>query len=94
MSYRITNYTKQQAAKHGLTVKPSQVKGKKISVYKGDDYLGSVGSIGYDDFGVFKSKYGQVHANERRRLYHMRHRQEAGYNQKYSRSWLASHLLW
>ena len=94
MSYRITNYTKQQAAKHGLTVKPSQVKGKKISVYKGDEYLGSVGSANYDDYGVFKSKYGEDYAKRRRYLYHERHKHENGYNEKYSRSWLAAHLLW
>jgi len=94
MTYRITNYTRQQAAKYGLTVKPSQVKDKKISVYKGDEYLGSVGAIGYDDYPTFKNKYGISHANERRRLYHMRHRHENGYNEKYSRSFLASRLLW
>jgi len=94
MSYRVTNYTKEQARKYGLTVEPSRVKGKKISVYKGDEYLGSVGAIGYGDFPSFKLKYGPEYANERRRLYHMRHQHENGYNEKYSNSWLAKTLLW
>jgi hypothetical protein len=92
--YKITNYTKQQANKYGLTVKPSQVQGKKISVYKNNEYLGSVGAIGYDDFGSYKIKQGLDHANRRRHLYHQRHQHENGYNEKYSNSWLAKTLLW
>jgi len=94
MVYIITNYTKDQANKYGLTVKPSTVQGKKISVYKDDLYLGSVGAIGYDDFPTFKKKYGLEYANQRRKLYHQRHEHENGYNEKYSRSWLSAHLLW
>ena len=32
--YRITDYTKKQAKRLGLVVKPSSVEGKKIDVYK------------------------------------------------------------
>ena len=34
MAYRIKNYTKQQAKKFGVQVRPSKVKGKKIDVIK------------------------------------------------------------
>ena len=92
--YHITSYTRQQAAKYGLSVKPSQVRGKKISVYKGDDYLGSVGAIGYLDYPSFKREQGPDVAEEHRRRYHDRHKHENGYNTMYSRSWLARTLLW
>ena len=36
MAYTITAYTKRQATKYGVKVKPSKVKGKKIDVFKGD----------------------------------------------------------
>ena len=36
MPYRIKNYTKKQAKKYGLTVKPSKLRGKKIDVFKKD----------------------------------------------------------
>ena len=34
MSYKITTYSKRQAKKLGVTIKPSKVKGKKIDVFK------------------------------------------------------------
>ena len=34
MAYRIKQYTKDQAKKHGVSVRPSKVKGKKIDVFK------------------------------------------------------------
>ena len=44
MSYRIKNYTLQQAAKHNVIVKPSTAKGKKIDVFnKKGEKLASVG---------------------------------------------------
>jgi hypothetical protein len=33
-------------------------------------------------------------ADERRRLYHLRHASEKGYNTKNTKSWLAKNLLW
>jgi len=39
MSYTITNYTRRQAKRLGVTVKPSTRKGKKIDVFKDDPEL-------------------------------------------------------
>ena len=47
--YRIKPYTKRQAKKLGVTVKPSKLKGKKIDVFKNGKKVASVGAIGYDD---------------------------------------------
>jgi len=88
--YQISNGTKEAARKHGLRVEPSRLKTKKISVFKGDEYLGSVGAIGYDDFYSYKQKYGLEVANEHKRRYLQRHEKD-----RYSgRGKLAAILLW
>jgi len=53
MAYSITAYTKRQATKYGVKVKPSKVKGKKIDVFKGDKKVASVGAIGYNDYPTY-----------------------------------------
>jgi hypothetical protein len=97
MPYKITNYTKAQAKKLGVSVKPSSVKGKKIDVVKGGKKIASVGAMGYNDFPTFKrlEERGQVPkgtAEKRRKLYKNRHdkdRKVAG-----SRGYFADKLLW
>ena len=92
MAYSITAYTKKQARKIGVEVKPSKVKGKKIDVFKGDKKIASVGAIGYGDYPTFLKTKGKKYANERRRLYKLRHsknRSKIGSNGYY-----ADKLLW
>ena len=50
MPYRIKAYTKTQAKKLGVSVKPSKVKGKKIDVFKKGKKIACVGAIGYNDY--------------------------------------------
>ena len=90
--YQISEETRRIAKQHGLRVEPSQVKHKKISVFRGDDYLGSVGAEGYDDYFTFKRKQGQEVANEHRRRYLLRHEKDR--HKKDSKGYLASILLW
>lgn len=97
MAYKITKYTKQQAKKLGLVVKPSKVKGKKIDVFKDGKKIGSVGGAGYADFPTYKNleSLGVVPkgtANKRRKLYKIRHEKDR--KVKYSNGWLADQLLW
>ena len=74
MPYKITSYTKQQAKKLGVIVKPSSVDGKKIDVFnKKGEKLASVGAIGYGDYPTFMAKQGKAYADVRRRLYKQRH---------------------
>jgi hypothetical protein len=88
--YQISNGTRQAAAKHGLRVEPSRIKTKKISVFRGDEYLGSVGATGYDDYHTFKKKYGLAVATEHKRRYLQRHEKD-----RYSgKGKLAAILLW
>tara|TARA_R110000822_G_scaffold66313_2_gene161970 strand:- start:3879 stop:4157 length:279 start_codon:yes stop_codon:yes gene_type:complete len=92
MAYNITSYTKKQARKIGVEVKPSKVKGKKIDVFKGGKKVASVGAIGYGDYPTFLKTKGKEYASERRRLYKLRHnknRSKVGSNGYY-----ADKLLW
>jgi hypothetical protein len=97
MPYRITNYTKAQAKKLGVSVKPSSVKGKKIDVVKGGKKVASVGAIGYNDFPTFQKleQRGQVPkgtADKRRKLYKTRHDKDR--KVKGSNGFWADKLLW
>ena len=62
MGYRIKTYTKNQAKKIGVTVKPSGSKGKKIDVFKKGVKVASVGAIGYKDYPTYMEleKKGKV----------------------------------
>ena len=98
MAYRIKQYTKNQAKKHGVSVKPSKVKGKKIDVFnKEGAKIASVGAIGYNDYPTFmelekKGKVPKGTATKRRKAYKNRHdkdRKKRGTN-----GWYADKLLW
>lgn len=86
--YQITDYTKDKAKRAGLTVKPSKRKGKKIDVYQHGDYLASVGASNYSDFPHYIQSHGLKYAQERQRLYHLRHNKDSLGER------LASLLLW
>lgn len=74
MSYRIKSYSLEQARKLGVTIKPSSVEGKKIDVFnKKGEKLASIGALGYGDYPTFKEQKGKEFADEKRRLYKMRH---------------------
>jgi len=92
MSYTITNYTKKQAKKLGLVVKPSSVKGKKIDVFKNGEKIASVGALGYSDYPTYTKTKGKAYADERRRLYKIRHSKDR--NVKGSDGYYADKLLW
>ena len=92
MSYQIKAYTYKQAKKLNVTVKPSKIKGKKIDVFKGDKKVASVGAIGYGDFPTFTQTKGKLYADERRRLYKIRHGKTA--KKVGSNSYYAFNLLW
>ena len=92
MSYTITKYTKQKAKELGVTVKPSTNKNKKIDVYKDGEKIASCGAIGYYDFPTYMLEYGKEYANEKRRLYKMRHEKDR--HVVGSNGWFADQLLW
>ena len=92
MSYTITDYTRRQAKKYGVTVKKSLRKGKKIAVFRGDKKLVDVGAIGYGDYPTFTRTKGKEYADNRRRLYKIRHNKDR--NKVGTPSYWADKLLW
>jgi hypothetical protein len=96
MSYSIFPYTKSQAKKIGVEVKPSENKGKKIDVYKDGKKVASVGAIGYNDYPTYMDmeKKGEVSkgtADMKRAAYKARHvyRDRVG-----TPAYYADQLLW
>jgi len=92
MPYAITKYSRDQAAKLGVTIKPSTVKGKKIDVFKNDKKVASIGAEGMSDFPTYMQTKGKAYADERRRLYKIRHAKTM--DKVGSPSYYASRILW
>jgi len=90
--YKISEYTRKQAEKLNVKVKPSKKKNKKLDIYKNGDYILSVGDSRYKDYPFYIKKNGIEYANERRRLYKIRHAKTRGVVG--SASWFADNLLW
>jgi hypothetical protein len=90
MSYGITPYTYRQARRIGVEVRPSKRADKKIDVFRGGERIASIGHIQYPDYPHYIRSHGKEYANERRRLYHLRHKD----GPKNSPTYLAKRLLW
>lgn len=86
--YKITDYTLNKARQLGLTVIPSKKANKKIDVFRGDKYLASVGHSSYKDYGMYLQEGDKKQAEERKRLYHLRHKKKTLPER------LAGSLLW
>lgn len=90
--YTITEYSRDQAKKLGVTIKPSTSKGKKIDVFKDGEKLASVGALGMSDYPTYMKTKGQAYADERRRLYRIRHGKTM--DKVGSPSYYAAAILW
>ena len=88
--YEIKQYSYKKAEELGLKIRPSTRKGKKIDVYKGDDYLTSIGSSNYKDFPTYLLENGEEYAEKRKRLYHIRHQKDL----THFRGFLSMYILW
>lgn len=82
MTYNITEYSKNQASKYGIKITLSSNPKKKIDVYKDGKKLASIGDINYSDYGTYLEKNGKKYADERRRLYRIRHKGENNWSLK------------
>ena len=80
--YRITDWSKNQAKKFGVELRLSSNPKKKIDVYKANKKIASIGATGYGDYGTFLETKGKAYADERRRLYRIRHKGENNYSLK------------
>ena len=92
MVYTITRYTRIKANQIGVVVKPSTNVNKKIDVYRNGIKIASVGDTSYYDYPTYIKLYGREYADERRRLYRIRHKSDR--TKRFSPGWLANWLLW
>lgn len=97
MPYKIKSYSKTQAQKLGVDIKPSKTKGKKIDVFKSGKKVASIGALGMNDYPTYKEleknkKVKEGTAEKRRKLYKIRHdsdRKKVGTN-----GYFADKILW
>ena len=95
--YQIQPYSYFKAKHLGVKLIPSMVSGKKIDVLDWhNNYITSIGDINYLEMEE-EGKVPKGYANERRRLYHLRHSKEpVKLGDKYlgSPAYYAKELLW
>jgi len=90
MSYIISPYAYQMAKKLGIVIKPSTQKNKKIDVFENNKKIASIGALGMKDYQIYLKEEGKEFADERRRLYRLRHKKDLNSKNGY---W-SSKLLW
>ena len=84
--YKIKDYSYQQAERLGVEIKPSQVKGKKIDVYKNGKKVAVIGALGMSDYPTY------MELEKRRELYKQRH--ESDRKVLHSNGYYADKILW
>lgn len=89
--YQILPYSYQQAKRLGVFITPSDNLKKKIDVYKNDKKVASIGDPNYKDYPNYLKK-DKTLANERRRLYHLRH--QGNSDKVGTPAYYSSKILW
>ena len=87
--YNITSYSYKKAKSLGVDIKPSKNKNKKIDVFKDNKKIVSIGDINYNDYPNYIKDKGITYANQRRKLYLNRHKNDKGKAGFYARE-----ILW
>ena len=90
--YSIKPRQKRAAKRLGVSIKPSTDSKKKVDVYLGDKKISSIGDINYNDYASYIKTNGLKYADNRKRLYKIRHektRKVVG-----SKSYYADQILW
>ena len=86
--YEISPKSYKVAKQYGLQIEPSVKINKKIDVFKDGTYIASIGDSRFKDFHLHLKENGKAYANERARLYYLRHKNAS------VREQLAKLLLW
>ena len=92
MPYQIKPAQRARAKAIGVTIKPSNNKGKKLDVFKNDKKVASIGALGMSDYETYRKTKGDKYANKRRKAYKSRHqktRTKVG-----SPSYYSDKILW
>ena len=87
--YHILPYSYNKARQLNVNIYPSKKPGKKIDVYKNNNYICSIGALGYNDYPTYMRDKGREYANKRRYLYYQRHKNDSSLAGKY-----AKEILW
>jgi hypothetical protein len=91
--YEIKPYSYKQAKKLGVKIEPSTNPKKKIDVFDfNKQFILSIGSKNYSDYPTYLAEKGKEYADERRRLYKIRH--EKNRHKEGTASYYADQLLW
>ena len=90
--YDILPYSFRKAKEIGVEIKPSTNPNHKIDIFYNGEFITSGGDINYQDYPHYIEDRGLEYANERRRLYRIRHMREV--NKEGSRGWLIATILW
>jgi hypothetical protein len=91
MSYKIKAGQIKAAKKLNVTIKPSQLKGKKIAVFKNGEKIADIGALGYSDYWTYYAADPFL-AREKRKAYQARHNGEQ--NKLGSPGYYAWYILW
>ena len=91
--YKIDPYAYKQAKKLGIKIEPSKKKFKKIDIYDyNNQYIMSIGDTRYNDYRSYIKEKGKEYADNRRRLYKIRH--EKNRHKLGTPAYYADQLLW
>jgi len=91
--YTIKPRQKLAAKRLGVTIKPSTDSKKKLDVFDKDNKkISSIGAIDYSDYATYIKTNGLKYADNRKRLYKIRH--EKTRNVIGSKSYYADQILW
>jgi hypothetical protein len=91
--YEIKPYSFKQAEKLGVKIQSSNNKYKKIDIYDyNNQYILSIGDTRYKDYPTYIDEKGLDYANERRRLYRIRHKNDL--DKLGSAGYYANMILW
>jgi hypothetical protein len=90
--YKISDYSKQKARELNVTIKPSKNKKKKIDVYKNGEVIASIGALGYKDYSIYLKENGKEYADQRKKLYKLRHKNDL--NNKKGNGFWSNAILW
>ena len=92
MQDTITDYTLQRAKQMNVTVRLSIRKNKKLDVFKNNVKIATIGDSKYKDFPTYVIENGFEFANQRKRLYYLRHKKDI--EKLGSNGFYTAKLLW
>jgi hypothetical protein len=92
MAYKPTKRQLLNAQKLGVMIAPSSNLRKKLDVYRNGKKISEIGATGYLDYDGYIRTEGLKVANERRRLYKLRHEKDR--HRKGTAGYYADKILW